>query len=169
MEQNFYSQSVEQTAQALGTDQNRGLGGDQAREQQQKHGFNELEQKPGKTTFQLFVDQLKDFMIIVLLAAAVISGALGEVVDACVILLIVVLNAIIGVAQQKKAEQSLNALKKMSAPFAKVLREGEVISIPAREVVVGDVVILVGGRTGRDGCGGSRGHGARRHAPCGMR
>ena len=86
MEQNFYSQSVEQTAQALGTDQNRGLGGDQAREQQQKHGFNELEQKPGKTTFQLFVDQLKDFMIIVLLAAAVISGALGEVVDACVIL-----------------------------------------------------------------------------------
>ncbi|QWT55250.1 calcium-translocating P-type ATPase, PMCA-type [Christensenella sp. MSJ-20] len=145
MEQNFYSQSVEQTAQALGTDQNRGLGGDQAREQQQKHGFNELEQKPGKTTFQLFVDQLKDFMIIVLLAAAVISGALGEVVDACVILLIVVLNAIIGVAQQKKAEQSLNALKKMSAPFAKVLREGEVISIPAREVVVGDVVILEAG------------------------
>ena len=84
-------------------------------------------------------------MIIVLLAAAVISGALGEVVDACVILLIVVLNAIIGVAQQKKAEQSLNALKKMSAPFAKVLREGEVISIPAREVVVGDVVILEAG------------------------
>ena len=158
MEQNFYSQSVEQTAQALGTDQNRGLGGDQAREQQQKHGFNELEQKPGKTTFQLFVDQLKDFMIIVLLAAAVISGALGEVVDACVILLIVVLNAIIGVAQQKKAEQSLNALKKMSAPFAKVLREerGDLHSRPG---------------SGGGGCGhpGSRGHGARRHAPCGMR
>ncbi len=106
---------------------------------------NELVQKKGKSTLRLFLDQFKDFMIAVLMVAAVISGLVGEIVDAVVILAIVLLNAIIGVVQQKKAENSLAALKKMSAPTAKVIRDGWENSVPAREVVPGDVVLLEAG------------------------
>jgi Ca2+-transporting ATPase len=116
-------------------------------EAQARHalGANELKQKKGKTTLELFVDQLKDFMIVVLIIAAVISGIMGETVDAIVILAIVILNAVIGVVQQKKAEGSLAALKKMSAPSAKVIRSGKEHTIPASQVVVGDVVLLEAG------------------------
>ncbi len=121
-----------------------GLAADLA-QQRLAQGANELVQKKGKTTLQLFLDQLKDFMIIVLLAAAAISGVMGELVDALVIMTIIIINAVIGVVQQKKAESSLNALKQMSAPIAKVLRGGRESSIPARELVVGDVVLLEAG------------------------
>lgn len=121
-----------------------GLSQQQA-QQRLAEGANELVHKKGKSTWALFLDQMKDFMILVLLVAALISGLLGEVIDACVILVIVLLNAIIGVAQQKKAESSLAALKEMSAPTAKVLRDGVEMSIPAREVVPGDVVLLEAG------------------------
>lgn len=108
-------------------------------------GANELTQKKGKSTLQLFVDQFRDFMILVLMAAAAISSLFGEFVDALVILAIVILNAVIGVVQQKKAEQSLAALKKMSAPTANVVRGGLEKSVPARELVPGDVVLLEAG------------------------
>ncbi len=121
-----------------------GLAADEA-QQRFAQGANELVQKKGKTTLQLFLDQLKDFMIIVLLIAAVISGVVGELVDALVILTIIIINAVIGVVQEKKAESSLNALKQMSAPIAKVIRGGREYSIPAREVVKGDIVLLEAG------------------------
>ena len=90
----------------------------------------------------MYIDQFKDFMIIVLIIAAVISGFLGELTDAVVILMIVILNAVLGVVQENKAEESLAALKRMSAPSAKVLRNGRYDVIPARMLVPGDVVIL---------------------------
>ena len=142
---NWHDKSVQQAAQEVQADLSDGLSQAQAEERIQRDGYNELTQKKGKTTFQLFVEQLKDFMIIVLLIAAAISGVMGEVVDACVILFIVLLNAVIGVAQQKKAEQSLAALKSMSTPHAKVLRDGQVVTVSSREVALGDTVILEAG------------------------
>ena len=142
---NWHDKSVEQAAQQVQADLTDGLSQAQAQERIQRDGYNELTQKKGKTTFQLFIEQLKDFMIIVLLIAAAISGVMGEVIDACVILFIVLLNAVIGVAQQKKAEQSLAALKSMSTPHAKVLRDGQVVTVSSREVAMGDTVILEAG------------------------
>ena len=90
----------------------------------------------------MVIDQLKDFLIIILLVAALVSMVLGEFIDAGVIMAIVVLNAVIGVVQESKAEKSLAALKKMAAPVAKVIRDGHVMDLPSRELVPGDIVLL---------------------------
>ena len=110
--------------EALGSTE-KGLSEQAVQQQTERHGPNELKHTKPKSIGKLFLEQMTDVMILVLLAAAAISACLGEAVDAAVILCIVVLNAIIGVVQQKKAEKSLNALKELSAPTAKVVRGGQ--------------------------------------------
>lgn len=118
---------------------------EQARQNRERYGPNELEEGARKSTLQIFLEQFKDFLVIILIIAAVVSAFLGEVESAAVILAVITMNAILGTVQTLKAEQSLNSLKQLSAPEAKVMRDGELIKIPAREVTVGDEVIVEAG------------------------
>ncbi len=119
-----------------------GLSGARAAERLEKHGHNELKSGKKRTIAQMLIDQFRDVMIIILLAAAVVSAVLGEVTDAAIILVIVLLNATVGVVQENKAGKSLEALKNLSAPNAKVIRDGVEQVIPARDIVPGDLVVL---------------------------
>ncbi len=138
----WHVMSIEEVEEKLSTSFDKGLSKDEAQQRLEEYGPNELEQKERKSVFSMLFDQFKDFMVIVLMAAAVISGALGEITDSIIIMLIVILNAILGVVQEYKAEQSLEALKRMASPAAKVIRDGNPDVIPASQLVVGDVVIL---------------------------
>ena len=111
-----------------------------------KYGPNELIEKQKKTLFMMFLDQFKDFMILVLIAAAVIAGLIGEASDTIAIIVIVVLNAVIGFIQEYRAEKAMELLKKMSANTALVMRDGSLADIPALQLVPGDVVILEAGK-----------------------
>lgn len=122
-----------------------GLSTVEAKERLEKYGLNEFQDKKRKTFLQKFIDQFKDFMIIILIVAAIISIAAGERVDAIVILAIVILNAFLSIYQEGQAEKSLESLKQMSAPEAKVIRDGKKTVVPARELVPGDIVILEAG------------------------
>ena len=115
----------------------------QARENQEKYGFNELVEGKKKSIMQIFLEQFKDFLVIILIISAVISGILGDAESAIVIFVVITMNAILGTVQTVKAEQSLNSLKQLSAPEAKVARDGNIIQIPSREVTIGDEVLLV--------------------------
>lgn len=136
---------IEKTAKELGTDLANGLTSAEAGARLAKYGHNELKEKPRPGFFSLLIDQFKDFLIIILIAAAILSVVLGEWIDAIVILAIVILNSVIGVVQESKAEASLAALKKMSAPNARVVRDGQQQTIPARDLVIGDLVMVEAG------------------------
>jgi Ca2+-transporting ATPase len=122
-----------------------GLSSDEVARRMQQYGPNELREKPRPTFFQLVAAQLNNFIVILLIAASVISALLGDWLEAGVIMLIVVLNAILGVVQESRAEEALAALKKMAAPESQVLRDGKRVSVPAGELVPGDVVYLEAG------------------------
>ncbi|MGN1166311.1 MAG: cation-translocating P-type ATPase [Lachnospiraceae bacterium] len=117
----------------------------QAEENLKKYGYNELIEGKKKNVFQIFLEQFKDFLVIILIISAVVSGLLGEMESAIVIFVVITMNAILGTVQTVKAEQSLSSLKKLSAPEAKVIREGELMQIPAREVTIGDEVVIEAG------------------------
>lgn len=139
----WHSIPVDEALKAQQTDLTHGLTGTQAASRLEKYGKNQLRAVKGKTLVQKFLEQFKDFMVIVLLVAALISGlALHEWVDALIIALVVVLNAVLGVVQESRAENALAALKKMSSPHAKVRRDGQTVIIPAEDVVPGDIVVL---------------------------
>ena len=138
----WHVKSEKEVEEILSTSLEKGLSSNEALERLERYGPNELEQKGRKSIWAMFIEQFKDFMIIILIVAAVISGVLGEVADAAIILAIVILNAILGVIQENKAEESLEALKKMSAPNAKVRRDGRPNLISSTELVPGDIVIL---------------------------
>ena len=121
------------------------LTSEQARQNQEKYGFTELVEGKKKSTLQIFLEQYKDFLVIILIIAAIVSGFLGDFESAIVILVVITMNAILGTVQTLKAEQSLDALKQMSAPEAKVIRDGVVKQIPSREVTIGDRVLLEAG------------------------
>ncbi|MFN3395294.1 MAG: cation-translocating P-type ATPase [Thermodesulfovibrionales bacterium] len=123
-----------------------GLSPQEAQQRLAEYGPNELKEKKKKTPVVMFLDQFKDFMILVLIAAAIVSGIIGEPSDTIAIIIIVVLNAIIGFVQEYRAKKAMAALKKMSAPGALTLRDGIITSIPASEVVPGDIVILEAGK-----------------------
>lgn len=114
----------------------------EVQQNQEKYGLNELVEGKKKSTIQIFLEQFKDFLVIILIVAAVVSGILGDAESAIVILIVITINAILGTVQTVKAEQSLNSLKELSAPLAKVLRDGNVIQIPSKEVTIGDEVFL---------------------------
>jgi Ca2+-transporting ATPase len=141
----MHSHTIEHLADALDTHIHKGLTGDQARERLAQFGPNELKEKPRAGFLRLLAGQFNNFLIIILIVAAAISFALGEEVDAAAILAIVILNAVLGVVQESRAEQALAALRKMAAPSAVVIRDGEQTTVPARELVPGDIVLLEAG------------------------
>ncbi|WIV18146.1 calcium-translocating P-type ATPase, SERCA-type [Paenibacillus polygoni] len=122
-----------------------GLTKDEAANRQKKSGPNELSEGKGISPITLFLNQFKDFMVLVLVGATLLSGLLGEYLDAITIIAIILLNGILGFIQEFRAERSLSALKKLSAPTSKVLRDGKVEQIPAKNLVPGDIIFLESG------------------------
>lgn len=123
----------------------RGIDPKQAAERLEEHGKNKLVETRKKTIFQRLIDQLKDPMVIILIAAAAVSGVVGEMADAAVILVVVILNSILGVVQEGKAEKAIEALARLSSPFTRVRRGGHVMQIKSEELVPGDIVLLEAG------------------------
>lgn len=121
------------------------LSNQQVKINQEKYGLNELVETKAKSIPMIFLEQYKDFLVIILIVAALISGFLGDIESAIVILIVITINAILGTVQTVKAEQSLNSLKELSSPSAKVLRAGKIIEIPSKEVTIGDEVHLEAG------------------------
>lgn len=142
---NWHIMSSGEAAEALNTSIDKGLSAQEAQSRFEQYGPNELVGEQKRGIWQMLLDQFKDFMIIVLFAAALVSAVLGEWIDSLVIVTVVVLNAILGVVQESKAEQALAALKKMAAPNAKVIRDGKMQIMPAAQLVRGDVVVLESG------------------------
>ena len=143
----WFHKSVDETKEYFKLDEENGLSNEQVNENRQKYGTNKLQTKKKKSTFVKFLEQFKDFMIIVLIIAAIISGVVGYIegegiTDSIIILIVVILNAVIGVIQENKAEKSLEALQKLSAHVSKVIRNGKMEVIPAKELVPGDIVVL---------------------------
>ena len=141
---NYYQFSAEEVKQDINGKQEP-LTAAEVKAHQEKFGTNELVEGKKKTTLQIFLEQYKDFLVIILIAAAIVSGFLGDAESAIVILIVITINAILGTVQTVKAEQSLASLKKLSGPEAKVLRDGSVVPIPSAEVTVGDIVMLDAG------------------------
>ncbi|MDR2614835.1 MAG: HAD-IC family P-type ATPase, partial [Candidatus Accumulibacter sp.] len=143
--QDAHGKRIEDVAHELQTHPRDGLTGEEARTRLLRFGANELTEKPRPGFLSMLWEQVNNYLVIILIVAALISLALGEVVDSIAIMFIVVLNSVVGVVQESKAEQALAALKKMSAPNAQVVRDGHVTTIPGREIVGGDVVLLEAG------------------------
>lgn len=141
----WHMMPVDEVIRRLDTNPDTGLSNTEADNRLKKYGYNQLEEKEGVSPLMLFLGQFNNFIVWVLLGAAIISGALEEWVDALAIIAIVIINAIIGFIQEYRAEKSLAALQKMSAPFSKIMRNGEIHSIPSREIVPGDMVLLEAG------------------------
>ncbi|WP_261132735.1 calcium-translocating P-type ATPase, SERCA-type [Bacillus sp. Marseille-Q3570] len=147
----WYTFSTSEIEERLQTSTKTGLTVKEAEKRFAEDGPNELQQEERMSAIIVFLAQFKDFMVLVLLIATLISGILGEYMDAITIMLIVFVNGILGFLQERKAERSLQALKQLSSPKVQVLREKEWITIPSREVVIGDVIrFSAGDRIGAD-------------------
>ncbi|HML37021.1 MAG TPA: cation-translocating P-type ATPase, partial [Bacillota bacterium] len=142
----FERQKIEEVLKQLEVNSQNGLTSQEAKERLEKYGPNAFQEKKPKTKLQMFLSQLRDPMIYILMAAVVISVFLKEISDAGIILAVILLNAVIGVVQESKAEKSLEALKKLSSPTALVRRDGQPLEISAAELVPGDIVLLEAGR-----------------------
>ena len=147
MTTNWFNKTVDEVESTLKTNAENGLTAEEAKKRQEEYGLNELKAKKKKSLFVKFLEQFKDFMIIILIISAIISGVVGVAqgegfTDTIIILVVVVVNAIIGVAQENKAEKSLEALQKLSSHVAKVIRNGKLQVIQSKELVPGDIVIL---------------------------
>ncbi|WP_078547238.1 calcium-translocating P-type ATPase, SERCA-type [Litchfieldia alkalitelluris] len=147
----WYRMGKEDVENTLSTDLETGLSDKAVKERQKQYGFNELKEADRPSALLVFLEQFKDFMVVVLLAATLISGLLGEYIDAIAIIAIVLINGFLGFFQERKAEKSLHALKELSAPQVNVLRNNEWVKIPSKELVVGDVIKFSSGdRIGAD-------------------
>lgn len=128
-----------------------GISNEEAQKRLEKYGKNKIEDKKKESIFVKFIKQFNDIMIIILIISAIVSAAVaklegnGDYIDSIIIISIVILNAIMGTVQEAKAEKSIDALKKMSTPVAKVKREGNIITVPSEEIVIGDIIILEAG------------------------
>jgi Ca2+-transporting ATPase len=149
----WHTISAAEAVAELNSDLRRGLTDEEVRERQAQFGPNELQEAPGRSFWQMLLDQLNQFLVLILIVAAIVSALIGwrqyvhsgdttEFIDAVAIMTIVILNAILGVVQEGRAEEALAALKKMAAPNAHVLRGSHLITVPSRDLVPGDVVIL---------------------------
>jgi len=141
----WYSSDISQIAQEMKTDLGNGLSSEEARKRLETYGPNALDEAPPRSLFSMFIDQLKEVLVLILIGAALVSGALGEWEDTTVILIIVVLNAVLGMYQENKAEKALKALKEMTKASVKVLRNGKVSQMEVGLLVPGDVVFLDAG------------------------
>lgn len=141
---NYYKNTWEEVMKMLDVT-DAGLDERKVNELREKYGFNELVESAKKSPMQVFIDQFKDLLVLILIGAAVISAFLGKFESTLVILIVITINAILGTVQHMKAEQSLKSLKALSAPKAKVLRDGKKVEIPSREIIVGDILFLDAG------------------------
>ncbi|MCL6570801.1 MAG: calcium-translocating P-type ATPase, SERCA-type [Bacillus sp. (in: Bacteria)] len=147
----FHEMEIKKVEQVLETDFSSGLSPEIVGERINQHGYNELDEGEKQSALLLFFSQFKDFMVLVLLAATLISGLLGEYIDAIAIIAIVIINGFLGFYQERRAERSLQALKEFSAPQVSVLREGLWLKIPSKELVIGDILKFASGdRIGAD-------------------
>ena len=142
---NWHTLSVDEAAQRLETRTDSGLSSGHAAARLAQYGSNKLQEKRARPPWRMLLDQFSDFMIIVLIAAAVISGFVGGLEDTIVIIVIVILNAVIGFVQEYRAERAMAALKRMAAASARVLRDGNIETVSATELVPGDIVMLEAG------------------------
>ncbi len=145
MSSDAYRQSIEALLEVQKTDLKNGLTTAEVTERLAQYGQNVLREKKKETLFQKILNQFKDFMVLILIIASVVSGALGEWIDALVILAIVVINAVLGVVQEGKAEKAIEALQQMSSPKARVIRDGSQSVVDSADLVPGDIVILDAG------------------------
>ena len=142
----WFSKSLEDVLSEFSVDPSIGLSDIEAKKRLEKYGMNQLKGKPKKSLISLFLSQLKDMLIYVLLAAAIITMIIGEYTDSIIILMVIILNAVIGVFQEAKAEKAVEALQKMTTPKSVVRRNGMTLEINSEEVVPGDIIILDAGR-----------------------
>jgi len=142
---NWYTRTIEDITQYFNVDTSRGLSSKEVKTRLEKFGPNQLKESKGRTVWDMFFDQFKEVLVLILLISVIISIFLGEVSDAIVIAVILVLNAILGVVQEFKAEKSLAALKKMTVPDALVIRNGKQTKIKSNQLVPGDIVLLESG------------------------
>lgn len=141
----FFNQSVDDTAKKLNVNPAVGLTDAEAQERSAKYGKNRLEGGKEKSILEMALDQLKDYMVIILIIAAVISVILGETLEGVIIIAIVILNTFLGVYQENKASNALKALKEMASPHAKVLRNGQIVEVASTDVVPGDIAVMEAG------------------------
>lgn len=146
MSKKYYNQTIPEVEKELKTSLKTGLSKQEAKKRLEQYGPNALASKKKRSMFMKFIDQFKDFMIIVLIIAAILSGVVAqEWTDAAIIMIVVLINAILGVVQEAKSEAAIDALKEMSTPNAHVRRNNEILQIPSTEIVPGDVVLLEAG------------------------
>ena len=145
--ENWFNKDIKEVEINLKTSIEEGLKQEEVTKRQEKYGLNQLQQAKKKSLLQRFIDQFKDFSILVLIIAAIVSGVVGVsngegITDTIIILIVVIVNAIIGVSQEAKAEKSLEALQKLTDHASKVIRNGQITVVPAKELVPGDIVVL---------------------------
>lgn len=141
----YFTESLETVKESFQTDLTSGLDQQTVAENRNKYGFNKLDEKKGRTVLNMILDQFKNFLVLILIVASIASIAIGSVSDGIVILIIVALNAILGVVQENRANNALQALRDMSAPKTKVIRAGQTQVIESADVVPGDLIILEAG------------------------
>lgn len=144
---NYWNKDILDIEKELNTNIENGLDFEEVSKKRSEFGANEIQGKKKQSLLIKFLNEFKDFMIIILIIAAIVSGYIGiregeGITDSIIILIVVIMNAIIGVVQESKAEKSLEALQKMSAHVTKVMRDGNIQIIEAKDIVVGDIVIL---------------------------
>ena len=137
----YHAGDIEEVLRSLGTSRE-GLSSEEAERQLSEFGYNKLVERERVTLLDIFLNQFKDIFIIMLLIATAISFLVGEIIDASTIAVIVILNSVVGFVQEYRSEKAMEAMKKLTAPKARVLRDGEERIIPAREVVPGDIAML---------------------------
>ncbi len=142
---NYFNQNTDEVLKALETTRETGLTAEQVTKSREEHGANIIEEEKQKSIFTVFLEQFKDLLVIILIIASIISAFTGNIESTVVILAVITMNAILGTAQHVKAQKSLASLKAMSAPNARVIREGKQTEIPASEVVVGDILLIEAG------------------------
>ena len=140
----WYQMSEEETLRSLGVGKE-GLSAAQAEERGREHGRNVLQESKKKSALQVFLEQFQDLLVIILIVAAVISMVSGNMESTVVIFAVIILNAILGTVQHEKAEKSLDSLKALSSPIARVMRDGKKMEIDSRDVVPGDILLLEAG------------------------
>ena len=142
MQKEIYQLSKEEVLNLLQTDEEAGLTEGEAQRRLLLYGPNELREERHRLPLLIFLRQFADLLIIVLLAAAVISLATGEITDFTVIMAVLILNALMGFIQEYRAEKAVQALKRMATPYARVIRDGQIKEIPSTQIVPGDIILL---------------------------
>lgn len=142
---NYFNQSQDEILTAFNSSRENGLTDEQVTENRQKYGENVITEEKPKSIFMIFLEQFADLLVVILIAASIISMLSGEIGSTIVILVVLIMNAILGTVQNVKAQKSLAALKAMSSPNARVIRNGNQVEIPASDVVVGDILLIEAG------------------------